>query len=92
MSELTTLLRDQQQRVDRVQHEVEALRVNGFSRMREVTAVVQGTGRIVSIAIDPDAVRRFDAYDLGEIVAEAVNDALDKLAHATRTRFASVLT
>lgn len=89
--ELMAELRRQQDAVEQVQRSVDALVVKGRSRADEVTATVRGTGRFTEIAIDPEIVRRYDAHDLGAIVTEAVNDALGKLATATKAQFAPVL-
>ena len=84
-------VRQQTDQVQRIQRSVEAMRVTGMSRNNEVTVTVQGTGRFTSIDIDPETVRRYDARDLGDIVLEAVNDGLQKLAEASSARFAPVI-
>lgn len=84
-------VRQQTDQVQRIQRSVEAMRVTGTSRNGEVTVTVQGTGRFTAIDIDPETVRRYDARDLGDIVLEAVNDGLHKLAEASSARFAPVI-
>jgi hypothetical protein len=84
-------LRQQQEQIERIQRGVDAMVVKGFSRGNEVTASVRGTGRLTEISIDPAMIRQYDAHDIGAIVTEAVNDAFDKLAAATKARFAPVL-
>ena len=84
-------VRQQTDQVQRIQQSIEAMRIKGTSRNGEVTVTVQGTGRFTEIDIDPETVRRFSARDLGDIVLEAVNDGLHKLAEASTARFAPVI-
>ena len=84
-------VRKQQEDVARIQRGVETMQVKGASRSNEVSVTLLGSGRFTEIAIDPEAQRRFNAHDLGEIVLEAVNDGLTKLAEATRARFAPII-
>ncbi len=84
-------VRRQTDQVQRIQRSVEAMRITGTSRNGEVTVTVQGNGRFTEISIDPETVRRFNARDLGDIVLEAVNDGLHKLAEASSARFAPVI-
>lgn len=88
---LLAKVRAQTDQVQRIQRAVEAMQVKGNSRNNEVTVTVRGTGRFTAIDIDPEALRRFDAHDLGDIVLEAVNDGLRKLAEASAARFAPVI-
>jgi DNA-binding protein YbaB len=90
-ADLMAELRRQQEAVEQIQRSVDALVVKGHSRANEVSATVRGTGRFTEIVIDAELTRRYDAHDLGAIVTEAVNDALGKLAVATKARFAPVL-
>jgi DNA-binding protein YbaB len=84
-------VRQQTDQVQRIQQGIEAMLVKGNSRNNEVTVTVQGTGRFTEITIDPETMRRFNARDLGDIVLEAVNDGLGKLAQASTARFAPVI-
>lgn len=84
-------VRQQTDQVRRIQRAIETMQVTGRSRNDEVTVTVQGTGRFVAIDIDAEAARRYDARDLGDIVLEAVNDGLRKLAEASSARFAPVI-
>jgi nucleoid-associated protein EbfC len=84
-------VRQQTDQVQRIQQGIEAMLVKGNSRNNEVTVTVQGTGRFTEITIDPETMRRFNARDLGDIVLEAVNDGLRKLAEASTARFAPVI-
>jgi nucleoid-associated protein EbfC len=91
IADIMERIQEQQDAVERVQRDVEIMRVDGYSRSNEVTATIQGTGRFTAIDIDPDTIRRYDPYDLGAIVLEAVNDAVTRLAEATSALYAPVL-
>jgi nucleoid-associated protein EbfC len=84
-------VRKQTDQVQRIQRSVEAMSITGTSRNGEVTVTVQGNGRFTEVSIDPETVRRYNARDLGDIVLEAVNDGLHKLAEASSARFAPVI-
>jgi DNA-binding protein YbaB len=91
VADIMVRIQEQQDAVERVQRDVEIMRVDGYSRSNEVTATIQGNGRFTEISIDPDTIRRYDPYDLGAIVLEAVNDAMTRLSEATARLYAPVL-
>jgi DNA-binding protein YbaB len=91
VADIMARIQHQQDAVERVQRDVEIMRVDGYSRSNEVTATLQGSGRFTEISIDPDTIRRYDPYDLGAIVLEAVNDAMARLSEATAVCYAPVL-
>jgi hypothetical protein len=91
MDELLAQVRRQTDEVQRIQRSVEALEVKAASRQNEVTVVLRGDGRFTSIDIDPRAIREYDARNLSEIVLEAVNAGLQKLAEASSAKFAPVI-
>jgi len=78
---------DQQANIERIQAELAATEVIGSSREDEVRVTVRGNGQVVDVAIDEDALRRTDAYELGQLVKEAVNDGLRRVAEAGSARF-----
>jgi DNA-binding protein YbaB len=84
-------VRKQTDQVRRIQRSIEAMHITGTSRNGEVTVTVQGNGRFTEVSIDQETVRRYNARDLGDIVLEAVNDGLHKLAEASSARFAPVI-
>jgi nucleoid-associated protein EbfC len=91
VAEMVEHLTRQQDEIARVQKSVEAMLVKGSSRGREVVATVRGTGEFAEVSIDPAALRRYDAHDIGSLVTEAVNDARRRLAKASEERFAPLL-
>jgi nucleoid-associated protein EbfC len=91
IADIMARIQEQQDAVEHVQRDVEIMRVDGYSRSNEVIATIQGSGRFTEISIDPDTIRRYDPYDLGAIVLEAVNDAMKRLSEATSALYAPVL-
>ncbi len=91
MDELLSQVRKQTEEVQRIQRTVEAMEIKAHSRQNEVTVTLRGDGRFTSIDIDPRAIREFDARNLSEIVLEAVNAGLQKLAETSSAKFAPVI-
>ncbi|WP_037367114.1 YbaB/EbfC family nucleoid-associated protein [Amycolatopsis orientalis] len=91
MDELLAQVRKQTEEVQRIQRTVEAMEVKAASRQNEVTVTLRGDGRFTSVDIDPRAIREYDARTLSEIVLEAVNAGLQKLAEASSAKFAPVI-
>jgi hypothetical protein len=91
MDDLLAQVRRQTDEVQRIQRSVEAMEVKAASRQNEVNVVLRGDGRFTSIDIDPRAIREYDARNLSEIVLEAVNAGLQKLAEASSAKFAPVI-
>jgi DNA-binding YbaB/EbfC family protein len=67
-----------QQELERVKAELAETKVEGTSGGGVVRAVVTGEQKVVSITIDPTAVDPDDVDMLQDLVAVAVNDALDE--------------
>ena len=75
-------IHSQQADIERIQREIEVMEVVGASREDEVRVTVRGNGQVVAVDIDDRALRDSDAYELGELVKEAVNDGLRRVAEA----------
>ncbi|MEE6261331.1 YbaB/EbfC family nucleoid-associated protein [Plantactinospora sonchi] len=84
-------LERQRQEAERIRQAVDQLSVRGSSRGNEVVVTVRGTGRVTEVSIDPATLRRYGAHEVGALVAEAVNNAQDRLAKATEERFAPLI-
>jgi DNA-binding protein YbaB len=91
VAEMVEHLTRQQDEIAQVQKSVEAMMIKGSTRGREVVATMRGTGDLAEVSIDPAALRRYDAHDVGTLVTEAVNDARRRLAKASEERFAPFL-
>jgi DNA-binding YbaB/EbfC family protein len=80
-----------QERVLDVQRAVDRMEITAAAGDGDVTVRLRGTGRVIEIVIDPQAMRRYDAQELGAVVADAVNDGVRRLGEASRQRFAPML-
>ena len=64
--------------MDRIQAEVATRTVEGSAGGGMVTAVANGKGELLSVRIDPEAVKGEDIEMLQDLVTAAANDALRK--------------
>lgn len=90
VAEMVAQLARQQEDVEQARRAVEAMVVKGGSHGHEVVATLLGTGQLIEVSIDPDALHRHDAHDLGTLVTDAVTDAQRRLAQATEARYAPI--
>lgn len=77
MGNLQRMALQMQQEMERIQAELAATNVEGSAGGGVVRAVVTGKQSLVSITIDPSAVDPDDVDMLQDLVAVAVNEALD---------------
>jgi len=84
-------IHNQQAEIERIQREIEAMEVVGASRDDEVRVTVRGNGQVVAVDIDERAVRENDAYELGQLVKDAVNDGMRRVSEASGAKFKPVL-
>lgn len=87
VAELLEQVRKQQADVERIQRGVEAMEVTGGSRRGEVRVSVRGNGQVTRVIIDPDALAHYDVDELGDLITEAANDSLRKVAEASSEQF-----
>ena len=80
-------IHSQQADIERIQREIEVMEVVGASRDDEVRVTVRGNGQVVAVDIDERAHRDSDAYELGQLVKEAVNDGLRRVSEAGSAKF-----
>jgi DNA-binding YbaB/EbfC family protein len=64
--------------MERIQAEAATKTVEGSSGGGMVTAIANGKGELLSVRIDPAAVREEDLDMLQDLIAAAANDALRK--------------
>jgi DNA-binding protein YbaB len=75
--------------IQEIQQAVERMVVTGYSRNRELSVRVRGTGTLLDVSFDDDEVLRRPRPDvLSALIVEAVNDGLQRLAVASQDRFA----
>ena len=78
-----------QRQMARVQEDLEAATVEGSAGGGVVRAVVTGKMRLESIHIDPEAAAE-DVAMLEDLVAAAVNDALERAQEMAATRMGAL--
>ena len=74
--------------IQEIQQAVEQLVVIGYSRNRELSVRVRGTGTLLDVSFDDDVLRRPRPDVLSALIVEAVNDGLHRLTVASQERFA----
>jgi DNA-binding protein YbaB len=88
---LLAQVQQQQDEVLRIQKSLEREEIKAASRDDEVRVTLSGTGQFTEISVDPQALRRFDAHELGEVLVEAVNAGLQKLQQTSQAKFAPLI-
>ncbi len=84
-------VREQQVQLEAAQATMQATQIIGSAERGLVEVVLHGGGRISSVIIHPDAMRQFDAHTLGNVVLEAIHDAMGQLVDLTRDTFAPLM-
>ena len=77
--------------VEQIQRDVDATDTVGQSAHGMVRVTVRGTGLVVDVTIDPEALRYYDAETIGSLVLEAINDAMRTAVTSARDKFAVAL-
>lgn len=90
MGNLAKMAQQMQAEMARVQAEVEALVVETSAGGGAVHAVVNGSGEVVSITIDPSAVDPDDVEMLQDLITAAVNDGLHQVRDTAAEKMARV--
>jgi DNA-binding YbaB/EbfC family protein len=90
MGNLAKMAQQMQAEMARVQAEVEALVVETSAGGGAVKAVVNGSGEVVSITIDPSAVDPDDVEMLQDLITAAVNDGLHQVRDTAAEKMARV--
>ena len=75
------------QKLQDLQEELENERVEGSSGGGTVTAVVTGSGQLVSVTINPEAVDPDDVEMLEDLVVSAVHEAQEKAQEAQKQKY-----
>jgi DNA-binding YbaB/EbfC family protein len=87
---LAKMAQQMQAEMARVQQEIAALSLEGSAGGGAVTAVVNGNGEVVSIAIDRDVVDPDDVEMLQDLITAAVNDGVHKIKDVSAEKMARV--
>ncbi|MGF1662247.1 MAG: YbaB/EbfC family nucleoid-associated protein [Kineosporiaceae bacterium] len=84
-------VRESQERFAALQREIAVTELVGSAERGAVTVTMTGGGRFTRVAIAADAVRHLPADVLGDVVLEAITDAMRQLAELTRDRYGPFL-
>jgi len=80
------LMKQIQQMQERVQQEIQALRIEASAGGGMVKVVMTGDKLVDSLVIDPEAVNKDDVEMLQDLVTAAVNEAARKVDEAVREK------
>jgi DNA-binding YbaB/EbfC family protein len=84
------LMKQLQQKQERVQQEIAALEIEASSGGGMVTAVMDGHKGLKSLRIDPEAVSKDDVEMLQDLVMAAINEAGRKVDEAVQEKMAGL--
>lgn len=79
MRNLQQMMTQMKKMQEEIQQQMETLRVEGSAGGGMVTVQMNGTKRLLSLRIDPEAVKDGDVEMLQDLVQAAVNDALRRV-------------
>jgi DNA-binding YbaB/EbfC family protein len=83
---LQKLMREAQQMQEQLENEMGELRVEASSGGGMVSVTMDGTKRLVSVTINPEAVDQADVDMLQDLVLAAVNEAAREVDEALKDR------
>ena len=87
---MAKLAQQMQAEMARVQAELDTLTLEGTAGGGAVTAVVNGHGEVVSLAIDKDVVDPDDVEMLQDLITAAVNDGLRRVKQTAEEKMSRV--
>jgi nucleoid-associated protein EbfC len=87
---MAKMAQQMQAEMARVQAELDALTIEGTAGGGAVTAVVNGHGELMSLAIDKDVVDPDDVEMLQDLVTAAVNDGIRRVKQTAEEKMARV--
>jgi DNA-binding YbaB/EbfC family protein len=85
------LQRQLMKQIEKMQEELEAMRIEGSAGGGVVTAVANGSGELIELKISPEAVDPNDVEMLQDLVLAAVRDALDKSRQIQQDKMGGVM-
>ena len=85
------MMKQAQQMQEKMQKEMEELRVDASSGGGVVTVQMKGNHEIESLKIDPEAVKEGDVEMLQDMILAAINEANRKVEEAMKGKLGSML-
>ena len=85
------MMKQAQQMQERLQKQMQDLKVEATSGGGMVTGVMSGTKQIHSLKIDPEAVSKEDVEMLQDLILAAINDAQRKVDEALQKQMGGLM-
>ena len=85
------MMKQAQQMQEKMQREMEELRVEAASGGGMVTVEMRGTREIIALKIDPEAIKDGDVEMLQDMVVAAINEASRKVDEAMKGKLGGML-
>ena len=85
------MMKQAQQMQEKMSKEMEELRVEASSGGGVVTVAMKGDHEIISLKIDPEAVKEGDVEMLQDMIVAAVNEANRKVGEAMKSKLGGML-
>jgi nucleoid-associated protein EbfC len=85
------MMKQAQQMQERLQKQMQELKVEATSGGGMVTVVMSGTKQILSLKIDPEAVSKDDVEMLQDLILAAINDAQRKVDDALQKQMGGLM-
>jgi DNA-binding YbaB/EbfC family protein len=88
---MQAMMKQAQQMQERMQKEMEELRVDASAGGGVVTVQMKGNHEVVALKIDPEAVKEGDVEMLQDMIVAAVNEANRKVDEALKGKIGGML-
>jgi DNA-binding YbaB/EbfC family protein len=85
------MMKQAQQMQERLQKQMQELKVEATSGGGMVTVVMSGTKQILTLKIDPEAVSKDDVEMLQDLILAAINDAQRKVDEALQQQMGGLM-
>jgi len=85
------MMKQAQQMQERMQKQMEEMRVEATAGGGMVTVAMNGTKQVLSLKIDPEAVSKEDVEMLQDLILAALNDAQRKVDEAMQKQMSGLM-
>src|SRR5450432_3410565 len=89
--DIGSMMKQAQQMQEKMQREMEELRVEASSGGGVVTVQMKGNHDIIALTIDPEAVKEGDVEMLQDMIVAAINEASRKVGEAMKSKLGGML-
>ena len=87
---LQNMMKQAQQMQERMQKQMEEMRIEATAGGGMVTVVINGAKQVQSLKIDPEAVSKDDVEMLQDLILAAINDAQRKVDEALQKQMSGM--